>query len=420
MDRDDGAGLNWRPNELGGMAELILEVRDFEDSARWRWVLTEPDGAFVADHQVRLDRDGWQFEAFDDLHAYLRWRVPPDRRVEQEAEIVAEMGEWIGAEVLGAIGPELVARAPVTVRVMVPANPVAARRLVFLPLALAHVRGKPIALRDVTLVVQLGPSGAARRTTGVGDRLRVLGLFSVPDGGRPLNLRGERRALVRLFRELARVDRQALDVHVLQYGVTRERLRELLAQPEGWDIVHISGHGAPGELLLEAEDGSPDRIDAAELAELLDATRERLRLITVSACWSAGPIIADQRRLLGLPTTGEISADDDVTEAITGWGQAGGTAVELVDRLGCAVLAMRYPVTDTFAIRLAEQLYGLLVGGKQSLPQVLAAALTATVTVSPSHACPALSARRSGTCPQAQTREFPQVKTLEIERRAMR
>jgi hypothetical protein len=53
------------------MVELRLEVRDFADQARWRWVLTGPSGAFLVDHQVRLDAGCWQFEAFTDLLWYL-------------------------------------------------------------------------------------------------------------------------------------------------------------------------------------------------------------------------------------------------------------------------------------------------------------------------------------------------------------
>ena len=99
----------------------------------------------------------------------------------------------------------------------------------------------------------------------VGERLRVLGLFSLPEGGRPLNLRRERHALVRLIEGIAATGKAA-DVRVLQYGVTRDRLRDVLEEAEGWDIIHVSGHGAPGELLLETAAGQPDRVTAADLA----------------------------------------------------------------------------------------------------------------------------------------------------------
>jgi hypothetical protein len=41
----------------------------------------------------------------------------------------------------------------------------------------------------------------------------------------------------------------AVELHVLQYGVTRDRLRDLLEQGEGWDVIHFSGHGLPGALV---------------------------------------------------------------------------------------------------------------------------------------------------------------------------
>jgi tetratricopeptide (TPR) repeat protein len=379
------------------MAELVLEVRDFEGPLRWRWVLTEPDGRFVADHEVRLDPDCWQYEAFGGLHEYLQWRVAPDRRVEHEAEIVGQVGEWVGTEVLGCVGPALVAKRPVAVRVVIPVAPAAARHLMSFPLELAHVHGRPIAVQDITLVMQLGAGRAIGGASRTSDRLRVLGLFSVPDGERPLNLRRERQVFLSLFREIAAAGGRAIDAQVLQYGVTRDRLRDLLAQGEGWDVVHISGHGAPGDVVLETEEGRPDRIRADELAELLDAARERLTLVSLSACWSAAPMAIEDRRLpvqptpdgTAVPIADETSAGH-VAEPSAG-GLGGGIAAELVDRLGCAVLAMRYPVTDVFAITLAQELYGLLAGKGQPLPRALGIALKATVAVPPSPEYPALS-----------------------------
>ena len=46
------------------MRELRLEVLEFEDLTRWRWVLTGPGGALMANHEVQLDPACWQFEAF--------------------------------------------------------------------------------------------------------------------------------------------------------------------------------------------------------------------------------------------------------------------------------------------------------------------------------------------------------------------
>ncbi len=289
-----------------GLGVLRLEVREFADLTSWRWVLIdEASGAEVANHDVRLNPADWQFEAFRDVHQYLAWQVAPDRRGADDPRMVAQVGDWIAAQVLGPVAGERVKRArrrPVTARVLVPGE---AGELLFRPLELAHVSGRPLAVQDVTLVMQPAADDDADisgQPDGVpaGGRLRVLGLFSLPEGGQALNLRRERHALVRLIRDITAAGKAA-DVRVLQYGVTRDRLRDVLREAEGWDVIHISGHGAPGHLLLEKEDGRPDPVSAADLAEMLDLARERVKLVTVAACWSAAMTAAEQRRLLGLP-----------------------------------------------------------------------------------------------------------------------
>jgi CHAT domain len=379
--------------------ELRLEVQDFAGPGRWRWVLTGSSGEFVADHEVRLDTGCWQFEAFTGLARYLRWRASPDRRIAHEAEIVADVGAWIGEQVLGPIGAAFAAARPATVRVIVPTDPPEAAQLMFVPLELGHAGGRPLAVRNVTLVMQYG-AGSVPAVAPVGERLRVLGMFSLPIGGRPLNLRRERQALIRLFAEIGGLGR-AVDVRVLQYGVTRQRLQNVLEEAEGWDVIHVSGHGAPGELALETEDGSPDPVTAVELVDLLDVARERVKLVTVSACWSAALTLAEQRRLLKLPQTGNFPAEQAEPESAgeleagraNGLEAAGGLAAELADRLGCGVLAMRYPVVDNFAIALAEKLYDLLAGKGQPLPRALGIALRAREVIAdpPTAGCPALS-----------------------------
>jgi tetratricopeptide (TPR) repeat protein len=368
--------------------ELRLEVLDYQNLTRWRWRLTGGGGKFLVDHEVRLDSGCWQYEAFTDLLGHLSWHAAPDRRDDDEARIVREVGTWIGTEVFGPVAAALARERPTAVRVIVPD---AARGLLFRPLELAYVNGVPLALRDVTLVMQpagddsaagvttstgatgaVAGSGDAASAVPAGGRLRVLGLFSLPEGGQPLNLRRERYELVQLVRKIAAGGRSA-DVRVLQYGVTRRRLQEVLEEAEGWDVIHISGHGRPGELLFEKEDGTRDTVSSRELAEMLDMARERVKLVTVSACWSAALTIEEQRRLLGLPLA-EGNRDDRTGGQRDGF-EPGVLATELTDRLGCAVLAMRYPVGDEFAIALSGKLYDLLADKGQPLPRAVGLAL---------------------------------------------
>jgi tetratricopeptide (TPR) repeat protein len=354
------------------VAGLRLAAVDFAGLDRWRWVLNDAAGTLIADHEVRLDATCWQYEAFTDLLGYLSWNVTPDQRAQDEARIVGELGAWIGAQVLGPVATALAGATPTTVRVVLPPD---AAWLAFRPLELAHAGGKPLAAQDVTLVIDT--SVGTGRKAPMGDRLRVLGLFSLPEGARPLSLRRERQALVRLMERIA-ASGKAADVRVLQYGVTRDRLREILEEAEGWDIIHISGHGAPGELLLETAAGMPDRVTATEMAGLLRLARKRVALVTLSACWSASLTAAQQRRLLRLPVPAEdIQAPHAGRSRSSGAADAdsGTLATALAGHLNCAVLAMRYPVDDEFAIALSEKLYELLADKAQPLPRAVGLAL---------------------------------------------
>ena len=120
---------------------LSLVVHDFESRARYRWVLTGPDGEQMASHQVRLDEGSWEFEAFFALNHHLGWRADPWARAEDEARITREIGHWIATHVLGPVTDALAAESPVTVRVIVPR---AAEDLMFCPLELAYAAGRQI------------------------------------------------------------------------------------------------------------------------------------------------------------------------------------------------------------------------------------------------------------------------------------
>lgn len=360
-------GVDWRPTVEG---VLRLEVKDYVGPARWRWVLTDASGSFIADHEVRVDERSSQYEAFTDLEYYISSYAAGDRYAEDEARIVAEVGQWLGSEVFGRIAESLARtarRAPVTVRVVVPED---ARTLLFRPFELAYAGGKPLAAQDVTLVMQTADDDSAGNAGPMGSRLRVLGLFSLPEGERALNLRRERHALVQMIRRVAGRGKAA-EVRVLQYGVTRDRLHRILEEGEGWDVIHISGHGAPGELLLETASGLLDTVTVTELSDMLAPARERVKLVTVSACWSATITIAEQRRLLGLPVPSV-----DLPGHVGGFSASSGSfATELTERLGCAVLAMRYSVDDDFAIGLSQKLYELLADRGQPVARAVGMAV---------------------------------------------
>ena len=379
------------------MDTLILDAVGVSDPAHWSWLLRESSGPVVARKRVALDVTSAEYEAFADLDGYLRWRAAPDRKAADEAALVARIGQWIGREVLGPVGAAIAARAasnPVVVLVRIPAT---AGYLLTLPFELAYVDGLPLACHAASLVYETParPGLAAPAPYRPSGRLRMLAVFSLPADAGALAVRRERHELAGVMHRFAS-GHGGVELRVLQYGATRDRLRDALAEAEGWDIVHISGHGLPGGLYLERPDGSPDLIGRERLARLLAQASPRLKLVTLSACDSAAGSALAQLRKLGLAPAGsggrEAPGHPGANDNAPPGGQAGtppplpALAAEVARNAGCAVLAMRYPVDDEFAVQLTNQVYELLLGGS-SLPASLQRAMQEGLRDSP----PALS-----------------------------
>ena len=378
---------------------LVPRAVDVSGPLRWRWLLSDADsGVPLADHQVDLDPDSGELAAFGDLYEYVRSYAAPDRRAADESRIVTRVGAWAGRELLGEqVGAAIAGAArsgPVTVRVVVPAelDPV-----LTWPLELAHANGKPLAaLGDAPFVYDLIPAldGSRRPKAEVAGALRVLAVFSQPSETTVLALRRERYALSRLIRRIAARQRRMVELQVLQYGVTRDRLAEIADTGDGWDVLHLSGHGGRGLFLLEHADGSTDPVDTADLIRMLRPARPRVKLAVVSACESAADATAETLRLIGLDDQAE-RLEQDAAQARPGY-ELMGVARALVLELGCAVVAMRYPVTDDFAIAFGDEMYERLLSRGQPADVAAARAAAEAASGPPSAARPALSLTTPG------------------------
>ena len=374
---------------------LLLAAVDIDGPLRWRWLLTDgADGPPLADHPVDLRRESAEVARFADLYRYVRSYAAPDRVVSDGARFVAESGAWAGRKLLGeSIGAAIVAAAgagTLTVRVHVPA---ALDRVLLWPLELAHVNGIPLAARgDVTLVYDVATTAHADKAPAAknetGDALRVLAVFSQPTKTSVLALRRERYALSQLIRQIGRKN-AVVQLQVVQYGATRDRLAEIADDGDGWDVLHLSGHGAGGVFTLEREDGSPDPVPTAKLIELLRPARRRVRLAVVSACESAAAATAETYRLLGLTEQAESletgSVDGGTSTAVRD------LARRLARELNCAVVGMRYPVADEFAIEFGRVLYQQLLSQGNPVDAAVARAVAAAAGPVASAACPAVS-----------------------------
>ncbi|HEX9356541.1 MAG TPA: CHAT domain-containing protein, partial [Streptosporangiaceae bacterium] len=259
--------------------------------------------------------------------------------------------------------------------------------MTYWPWELARVEGRTLAEYGVRFIMHQPPHRPVAKVS-VGERLRMLAVFSLPEDTGTLNLRKERLALTSLVREIAEENHTNIELQVLQYGATRQRLRRLLGEP-GWDIVHLSGHGLATGLILEDDAGRPDLISATELADLLHLTRDRIKLITLSACESAAVTAAGYLDLLGLGAPRQARRDD--AESTRDRATLPSMATALARDMDCAVLAMRYPVADDFAIALSDSFYRMLLGRGHTVASALTSSVLAAAAGSSGLATPALS-----------------------------
>ncbi|MEV0561468.1 CHAT domain-containing protein [Dactylosporangium sp. NPDC050588] len=337
---------------------LVLTATDIQSPTRWRWLLSDETGASCADRVVDLDPASAQVAALRDLTALAGPAGTAD---------IAALGEWIGREIFG---PTLWAYLDDVVVVV--ALPPAAGFLTGYPLELAASEGRSLNDRLVTLVYEFtgsGPGAGARLKEPVGDVLRILALYSAPTREAPLNLRQERFAFATAVRRIESRLRRSVELRVLQYGVTRERLRTVAEEYPGWDILHVSAHGLLGSLVLEDAAGAPDPVPTAELIDLLTPDRRRLKFVTLAVCDSGAAAAAEVLDTAGLedPAAKALAAAEHPAP-----GPVEGLAQGFVRQLDAVVLAMRYPVNDRFAAALAGSLYPRLL--EQRLP--VARALT--------------------------------------------
>ncbi len=346
---------------------LTLEVADYKNAYNWYWRLHDAKGNFLADHAVCMNPGDFEYRGFVDLPSHLAQSAHGD-----EARLVKQVGEWMGTNFYGPIGEKILDEGtPAVVRVKVPAE---ASGLLYRPWELGYVRGKPLALQDVSLVFEVIGETASVRHVEVGDRLRILAVFSLPVDASALNLRQERYELSRAIGAIGQQNR-AIELRVLQYGVTRQTLREVLEEGDGWDMVHFSGHGLAAHLILETASGKLDMVPSHEIVDLLKPSRGRLKWVTLSACLSAAATVNETRRWLGLEPVRFDGATDGTTGEKAGR-ELQTVARALVQNLDCAVLAMRYPVGDQFAIELCRDLLQGVLKDKQPLTRALQLALS--------------------------------------------
>ena len=164
--------------------------------------------------------------------------------------------------------------------------------------------------------------------------------IAAPDtgGGPVLDYERELRNVLAAVRA-ARQD--AADVRVVPFATVAAIRAELDRGPA--HVLHISGHGSPGTLDLENEDGSARPVTADEFVDQAIPPGRMPPVITLSACYT------------------DAAASQDGTSF----------AARLCQRGAAAVIATETSITDTYATRLLARVYGTLA--QASDPDVVAA-----------------------------------------------
>ena len=164
--------------------------------------------------------------------------------------------------------------------------------------------------------------------------------IAAPDtgGGGVLDYEQELRNVLAAVRQARQ---GAADVRVVPFATVGAIRAELDRGPA--HVLHLTGHGSPGTLALEDEDGSARPVTADELADLAVPPGQMPPVVVLSACY---------------------------TDAA---GSQGGDsfAARLCQRGAAAVIATETSITDIYATRLLARVYAALTQARD--PDIIAA-----------------------------------------------
>ena len=149
--------------------------------------------------------------------------------------------------------------------------------------------------------------------------------------------------------EPARKQSRPAYVRVLERG-TVQAIRDALAA-ERYHVLHVTCHAGPGVLVLEAEDGRPDTVEAGRFCAQAFLPGRGVPVVVLAGCATAlgGPEAAD----------GTAAA---LPAALPGF------ARELLAKGVPAVVAMQAPVSDPYATELGARFYRSLAVAERPDP----------------------------------------------------
>ncbi|MGI9628655.1 MAG: CHAT domain-containing protein [Longimicrobiales bacterium] len=189
--------------------------------------------------------------------------------------------------------------------------------------------------------------------------VRVLGVPASPRDQVGIKLEDEKRGLEKGL-ETIKADLEWTDG-------TLANLVEMLRDPQGWDILHYTGHGA----VVHSDDGTPqsvlyfnqdsegtksEKVFPGDLNKALQKAAMAPRLVVLNSCEGARALSADDAAEATDASNGRRRGSQASTHA--------SLAENLIDGGRTAVVAMQYQITMTSAEVFAREFYGPLAKGK--------------------------------------------------------
>jgi hypothetical protein len=315
-----------------------------------------PQGlSFRTEHELVWDLERLRHGHLPDSEDAQLYRAPgaaaaPARESRQHA-LLLQIGAALGEEMLAGAAGEALGRALAEAgRLGAPLElalepeedlasfPWEALRLPG-PDGMSGGAGEPLALhpnvRLFRAVSGLGPT-PHRPVPGP---LRILVAIGSPeeqnDRGELLDMEEELSRILDAVEPARRQSRPAY-VRVLERG-TVTAVREAL-EAERYHVLHVTCHAGPGVLVLEAEEGDADKVDARRFCDDALIAGRGVPVVVLAGCATA------------LSPPGEVQGE----AALPGF------ARELLARGVPAVVAMQAPVSDPYATELGARFYRTL------------------------------------------------------------
>jgi len=319
------------------------------------------------------------FNTREHVERYANRLLPDKQQTLSEKELIAQLGVFLGREVLGKeIFQQLydgISQRTVLIRLPATADDRLAAAFARIPWEIARpsLEQEPLLARNVAVRAITGTDLPEDKeitlALAANEVLRVLLVFAETEEGNPLAARLEREQLLALFYDKI-LPRHLVQIDSLCYGVTRATIAEQVRAAKGYHIVHWSGHGHHDSLVLSGE--QDNQISGAGLVALFQQAGGFVpKLVFLSACHSGNFLTVAQQAEIKKSTGAK-----DLPASITTKQGYTSTALALLTAGVSQVVAMRYSVNDAYARQLAVLFYQHLLAEQYNADAALATART--------------------------------------------